>query len=79
MIPYEGEGVATLEDGLYVLEDLLKGPDYVAGPWRRSCDRQRGWARAREHPVEAARVMLEYDPTGTPEGKAAGADAERDQ
>ena len=26
---YEDEGVATLEDGLYVLEDVLKDPDYV--------------------------------------------------
>jgi NitT/TauT family transport system substrate-binding protein len=33
---YEDQGVATLEDGLYVLEDRLEDPAFV-DRWRASC------------------------------------------
>ena len=33
---YEDQGVATLEDGLYVLEDKLKDPAFVDDAWRSS-------------------------------------------
>ena len=66
---YEDEGVATLEDGLYVLEDVLKDPDYVATLASFLRATMRGWAWAREHPVEAARIVLEYDTTGAQKEK----------
>ena len=33
---YEDQGVATLEDGLYVLEDKLKDPKPSSRPWPSS-------------------------------------------
>lgn len=64
LFKYEDEGVATLEDGIYALEDSLKDADKVdvyAKFLKASID---GWAWANENPEEAAMIVLEYDDTG---------------
>ena len=65
MFSYEDEGAATLEDGLYVLEDVLADPDYVATLAAFLDATMRGWQWARENPVEAARIVVECN-TGGP-------------
>ena len=62
---YEDEGAATLEDGLYVLEEVLADPDYVATLAAFLQATMRGWQWARENPVEAARIVVECN-TGGP-------------
>lgn len=61
---YEDEGVATLEDGLYVLEDKLKDPKFVEAMAKFVKASMEGWAWARENPEEAAKIVLENDATG---------------
>ena len=61
---YEDEGVATLEDGLYVLEDRLADPAFVDQMARFVQASMKGWAYARENPQEAALIVLDNDATG---------------
>ncbi len=61
---YEDQGVATLEDGLYVLEDKLKDPEEVDKLVRFVRASMKGWKWAEEHPDEAAMIVLENDATG---------------
>jgi NitT/TauT family transport system substrate-binding protein len=61
---YDREGVATLEDGLYVLEDNLKDPAFVAKMAKFVKASMKGWDWARENPDEAAMIVLENDATG---------------
>ena len=61
---YEDEGVATLEDGLYVLEDRLKDPKFVEVMARFVKASMKGWDWARANPKEAALIVLENDQTG---------------
>ncbi|MBD1549692.1 ABC transporter substrate-binding protein [Labrenzia aggregata] len=61
---YEDQGVATLEDGLYVLEDSLKDPAMVDKLARFVRASMKGWAYSNEHPDEAAEIVLENDATG---------------
>ncbi len=61
---YEDEGVATLEDGLYVLEDNLKDPAFVDTMVRFVRASMKGWKWAEENPDEAAEIVLENDATG---------------
>ena len=61
---YEDQGVATLEDGLYVLESNLQDPAFVDRMARFVAASQKGWAWARENPDEAAAIVLENDTTG---------------
>lgn len=61
---YTDEGVATLEDGLYVLEDKLKDPAFVDRMVRFVRASMKGWEYARENPDEAADIVLENDATG---------------
>jgi NitT/TauT family transport system substrate-binding protein len=61
---YEDQGVATLEDGLYVLEDDLKDPAFVDKMARFVKASMKGWAWARENPEEAAMIVLDNDATG---------------
>jgi len=61
---YEDEGVATLEDGLYALEDRLKDAAFVDRMARFVKASMQGWAWARENPKEAALIVLENDATG---------------
>jgi NitT/TauT family transport system substrate-binding protein len=51
---YEDEGVATLEDGLYVLEKNLKDPAFVAKMAKF----------VKENPDEAVKIILAGDSTG---------------
>ncbi|MGR3722542.1 ABC transporter substrate-binding protein [Abyssibius alkaniclasticus] len=61
---YEDQGVATLEDGLYVMEDNLNDPAFVDRMARFVRASMRGWKWAEENPEDAAMIVLEYDETG---------------
>jgi NitT/TauT family transport system substrate-binding protein len=61
---YEDQGVATLEDGLYVMEDNLKDPAFVDKMVRFVRASMKGWRWAEEHPDEAAEIVLDNDATG---------------
>ncbi|QQM31647.1 ABC transporter substrate-binding protein [Martelella lutilitoris] len=61
---YEDEGVATLEDGLYVLEDDLKDPKFKDDMVKFVRASMKGWKWAEENPDEAAEIVLDYDDTG---------------
>lgn len=61
---YEDEGVATLEDGLYVMEDKLKDPAFVAKMEKFVRASMKGWKYAEEHPDEAAQIVIDNDETG---------------
>ncbi len=61
---YEDQGVATLEDGLYVLEQNLEDPAFVDKMTRFVRASMRGWKWAEENPEDAAMIVLEYDETG---------------
>jgi NitT/TauT family transport system substrate-binding protein len=61
---YTDQGVATLEDGLYVLEESLEDPEMVDKLTRFVRASMAGWAWAQENPEEAAMIVLEYDQTG---------------
>jgi len=61
---YEDQGVATLEDGLYVLEDSLDDPATVDRLVRFVRASMRGWKYAEENPDAAADIVLENDLTG---------------
>lgn len=61
---YEDQGVATLEDGLYVLEDNLSDPAFVDKMTRFVRASMRGWKWAEEHPEDAAMIVLDNDATG---------------
>ncbi len=61
---YEDQGVATLEDGLYVLEDRLSDPAFEDQLVRFVRASMKGWKWAEENPDDAALIVLEYDETG---------------
>ncbi|MBP2236665.1 NitT/TauT family transport system substrate-binding protein [Sinorhizobium kostiense] len=61
---YEDQGVATLEDGLYVLEDKLKDPAFKEKMVKFVRASMKGWKYAEENPDEAAEIVLENDATG---------------
>jgi len=61
---YEDEGVATLEDGLYVLEKNLKDPAFVAKMAKFVKASMKGWDYAKAHPDEAVKIILAGDSTG---------------
>lgn len=61
---YEDQGVATLEDGLYVLEENLSDAAFVDKMERFVRASMKGWKYAEEHPDEAAEIVLENDATG---------------
>lgn len=61
---YTAEGVATLEDGLYVLEDKLKDPAFAETMVKFVRASMKGWKYAEENPDEAADIVLENDDTG---------------
>lgn len=61
---YEDQGVATLEDGLYVLEENLDDPEFVDKMARFVRASMKGWKWAEEHPDEAAMIVLDNDATG---------------
>ncbi|MGI9482082.1 MAG: ABC transporter substrate-binding protein [Hyphomicrobiales bacterium] len=61
---YEDQGVSTMEDGLYVLEDKLKDPAFVDKIARFVKASMKGWAWARANSDAAADIVLENDATG---------------
>ncbi|WP_309085238.1 ABC transporter substrate-binding protein [Chelativorans sp.] len=61
---YTDEGVATLEDGLYVLEDKLQDPAFADKMVRFVRASMKGWQWAKDNPDEAAMIVLDNDATG---------------
>ncbi|HCL63762.1 MAG TPA: nitrate ABC transporter substrate-binding protein [Rhizobium sp.] len=61
---YEKEGVATLEDGLYVLEDKLKDPAFKEKMVKFVRASMKGWKWAEQNPDDAAGIVLENDASG---------------
>lgn len=61
---YEDQGVSTMEDGLYVLEDNLKDDAFVEKMARFVAASMKGWEYARANPDEAADIVLENDASG---------------
>jgi len=61
---YEDQGVATLEDGLYVLEQNLADPAFADRMTRFVRASMKGWKYAEANPDEAAMIVLDNDATG---------------
>ncbi|MFK7762347.1 MAG: ABC transporter substrate-binding protein [Roseobacter sp.] len=61
---YEDQGVATLEDGLYVLEENLSDPAFEDKMVRFVRASMKGWKWAEENASDAAMIVLDYDETG---------------
>ncbi|NCM97276.1 MAG: ABC transporter substrate-binding protein [Rhodobacterales bacterium] len=61
---YEDQGVATLEDGLYVMEDKLTDPAFADKMVRFVRASMKGWKWAEANPDAAAMIVLENDATG---------------
>jgi len=61
---YEDEGVSTLEDGLYVLDDKLKDPAFADKMARFVKASMKGWDYARAHPADAVKIVMDNDETG---------------
>ena len=61
---YEDQGVATLEDGLYVLEKNLNDSAFVDKMARFVRASMKGWQWAADNPDAAADIVLENDETG---------------
>jgi len=61
---YEDEGVATLEDGLYVMQDKLSDPAFEDKMVRFVRASMKGWKEAEANPDEAAMIVLDNDATG---------------
>jgi NitT/TauT family transport system substrate-binding protein len=61
---YENQGVATLEDGIYVLEDNLNDPAFADKMVRFVRASMKGWKYAEANPSEAAEIVLDNDETG---------------
>ena len=60
---YTDEGVATLEDGLYVMQDKLADPAFEEKMVKFVRASMKGWKWAEENPDEAAMIVLENDDT----------------
>ncbi len=61
---YEDQGVATLEDGMYVLGSNLADPAFKDKMVRFVRASMKGWKWAEENPDDAAMIVLENDSTG---------------
>ncbi|MEM9854792.1 MAG: ABC transporter substrate-binding protein [Pseudomonadota bacterium] len=61
---YEEQGVATLEDGMYVLEENLEDPAFVDKMTRFVAASMEGWKWAEANPADAAMIVLDFDETG---------------
>ena len=61
---YEDEKVATLEDGLYVLQKSLDDPKMVEKLAKFVKASMKGWDYARANPDEAATIVLDNDASG---------------
>lgn len=61
---YEDQGVATLEDGMYVLEENLNDPEFADKMVRFVRASMKGWKWAEENPDAAALIVLDNDASG---------------
>jgi NitT/TauT family transport system substrate-binding protein len=61
---YTDEGVATLEDGLWVMQDKLADPAFEEKMVKFVRASMKGWKWAEENPDEAAMIVLDNDDTG---------------
>ena len=61
---YEEQGVSTMEDGLYVLEENLADEAFVDKMARFVAASMKGWAYARDNSDEAADIVLDNDASG---------------
>lgn len=61
---YQDQGVATLEDGLYVLEENLQDAAFADKMVRFVRASMKGWKYAEANPDEAAEIVLDNDATG---------------
>ena len=62
---YEKEGVASLEDGLYVMEAKLKDPAFVARMGKFLKATFKGWNDAVKDPAGAAKIVVAADASGS--------------
>jgi len=61
---YEDQGVATLEDGIYALEDNLKDPAFKEKMVKFVRASMKGWKYAEANADEAAEIVLDNDESG---------------
>jgi len=61
---YEDQGVATLEDGLYVMGERLKDPAFANKMVRFVRASMKGWKWAEKNPDAAAMIVLDNDASG---------------
>ncbi|MBH1973652.1 MAG: ABC transporter substrate-binding protein [Rhodobacteraceae bacterium] len=61
---YQDEGVATLEDGLYVMQDKLADPAFEDKMVRFVRASMKGWKYAEANVDESAAIVIENDATG---------------
>lgn len=61
---YEEQGVATLEDGIYALEENLEDPAFKEKMVRFVRASMKGWKYAETNPDEAAGIVLDNDESG---------------
>ena len=64
VFPYDEQGVSTLEDGLYVLEENLTDPAFVDKAARFLRASMKGWELASNNSDAAADIVLENDMSG---------------
>jgi len=62
---YEDQGVASLEDGLYVLESNLKDPAFVKRMGKFLKATFKGWNEAVKDPAGAAKIVVAADTSGS--------------
>ena len=62
---YANYGVDTMEDGLYVLENRLGDPGFIAAMAKFVKTSMNGWDYARKHMDEATKIVLAADTTGS--------------
>lgn len=62
---YEDQGVASLEDGLYVLESNLKDPAFVKRMAKFLKATFKGWNDAVKDPAGAAKIVVAADTSGS--------------
>ena len=65
MFKYEDQGVASLEDGLYVLESNLKDPAFVKRMAKFLKATFKGWNEAVKDPAGAAKIVVAADMSGS--------------
>ncbi|MEM9604165.1 MAG: ABC transporter substrate-binding protein [Pseudomonadota bacterium] len=61
---YEDQGVATLEDGMYVLGERLQDAAFKDSMVRFVRASMKGWKYAEDNPDEAAMIVLDNDASG---------------